>query len=272
MKTFGNTLKNSVEMFRLNKNPIKKIACGLQENVLKSRHTLKTRSIKHLSELRIKKIKYVKPWASKRSFLANISSNQMKGTDLRSLIEMISKSKPYLPLLFAAGGFSKLTEANLCDSRRDLFYGRESKIEDAFRKADQKKQIREIDKENKEYNKQIAEEKKAAGNNEPQKVVKRDRRGFAKTAPGVSIDESLVEKALAEVKAAYGNENDSNPANSMYPDMLTNPKDGIQFKPPKNKNCIKKHFAPFKFREKLEKWGSKLKSRGGKSGSRSDSK
>ena len=35
------------------------------------------------------------------------------GKDIKSLINMASKSKPYLPLLFATGGLTQLTQFNL---------------------------------------------------------------------------------------------------------------------------------------------------------------
>ena len=37
----------------------------------------------------------------------------MKGKEIGSLINMVSKSKPMLPLLFAAGGLNRLTAVNL---------------------------------------------------------------------------------------------------------------------------------------------------------------
>ena len=39
----------------------------------------------------------------------------MKGNELRSLINMVSKGKPYIPILFVTGGLNKLTQFNLAE-------------------------------------------------------------------------------------------------------------------------------------------------------------
>lgn len=47
------------------------------------------------------------------------SAAQMRKKELGSLINMLSKSKPYLPFLFVAGGLTKLTRSNLA-SEEDI--------------------------------------------------------------------------------------------------------------------------------------------------------
>ena len=61
IKTFGNTIKNSVGMFHRNKNTIKNLACGVQENYLKTIHNFGSKSIKYLREKRIQKFKSILP-------------------------------------------------------------------------------------------------------------------------------------------------------------------------------------------------------------------
>lgn len=44
------------------------------------------------------------------------STGSVVGKELKSLINMVSKSKPFVPLLFAVGGLGRLTQFNLADS------------------------------------------------------------------------------------------------------------------------------------------------------------
>ena len=124
-KTFGNTIKNTVSMISRSKNTIKKLAFVPQDKYLATKHNIGVRAIKYLGEEGIKKFKYVAPKAirgCKQNIQMNAkgirsvvkrSSGQVMGPQLRSLINMISKSKPQLPLLVAAGGLNRLTAFNL---------------------------------------------------------------------------------------------------------------------------------------------------------------
>ena len=47
------------------------------------------------------------------------SGGKIIGSELRSLINMISKSKPWLPLLFAAGGLNRITAFNLVPEKKE---------------------------------------------------------------------------------------------------------------------------------------------------------
>ena len=133
--TFSNTIKKSVSMFRQNKNTIKNLAFGLQEKYLKARHNFGSKSIryfgerhnfrsktvKYLREQGIKKFKYMQPQTirgSKQNIMMR-SDAQMKGKELRSLINTVSKSKSQLPLLLATGGLGKLTQLNLIPEEPD---------------------------------------------------------------------------------------------------------------------------------------------------------
>ena len=129
VKTFGSTIKNSVSMFRRNTNTIKSFSCGLQKKYLKTSNNFGNKSVKYLREEGIKKFKYITHYATEGSKQLVIrkgrrdiqmrSAEQMHGTQLRSLFNMISKSKPQLPLLFVAGGLDKLTQFNLVPSDND---------------------------------------------------------------------------------------------------------------------------------------------------------
>ena len=131
MKTFGDTIKKSVGMFSRNKNTIKNIASGFQEKYLSPGQNVGIKAVKYLRGEGIKKFKYVAPQAVRgdkpniqmrsagqmsgkgiRSVIKK-SGGQIMGSDLKSLINMVSKSKPQLPILFAAGGLSRLTSFNL---------------------------------------------------------------------------------------------------------------------------------------------------------------
>ncbi len=123
IKTFGNTIKNSIKMFRRNKNAIKNLACGLQDKYLTNVHNFASKSVKQLAQERITKFKYTTPQAvrsgkylfrteSKKNIQMR-SAEQMNTKQLGSLINIISKSKPQFPFLFVAGGLNKLTQLNL---------------------------------------------------------------------------------------------------------------------------------------------------------------
>ena len=139
VKTIGNTIKNSVASFRRNKNIVKNISCGLEEKYIKTSHIFGNGSVKILKEEGVKKFKYMTSYASrggkhlfKTENKKNVqtksaaqingiglnpkikkSSGYVLGKELRSLINMVSKSKPLLPFLFAAGGLHRITQMNL---------------------------------------------------------------------------------------------------------------------------------------------------------------
>ena len=147
MKTFGNTMKNSMGMFRRNKNTVKNFACGFQTKYLSVRHNIGITAIKYLGKEGVNKFKYIAPQAargSKLPFRTIVKNNiqirstaqlrskaqmngkqfkpaiknsigQMMGKDIKSLINMASKSKPQLPFLFAAGGIERIATFNLND-------------------------------------------------------------------------------------------------------------------------------------------------------------
>ena len=143
IKTFDNTIKNSAGIFCRNKNTIKNLACGLQEKYLTARHNFGSKSVKYLTEERIKSLRYMKSetvrggkqlfrtkdkkniqmrsaaYLSGKGFrpMATKSTKQIQGKELRSLINMVSdKIKPQLPLVLVAGGLNKLTHFNLLPS------------------------------------------------------------------------------------------------------------------------------------------------------------
>lgn len=120
----GNTMKKSVSLFSRNKITVKSIASGLQNKSMKVVQNFGSKTVKKLGQEGIKNFKYAAPQVSKRgSQFARTQStknSQMKSasaqvqkTELGSLFNMVSKSKPMLPFLFAAGGFSRLAQANL---------------------------------------------------------------------------------------------------------------------------------------------------------------
>ena len=139
IKTIGNPIKNSVGMFSRTKNTIKNFVHGLDRKYLRTRNNFERKSVKYLGEEQIKKCKYRVPYALRESTrlvrteskknmyvrsaaqlrekalgpMIKRSTEQMKGKELRSLINMIHKGKPQLPLLFAAGGFQRITQFNL---------------------------------------------------------------------------------------------------------------------------------------------------------------
>ena len=130
MKAFVGTIKKSVSMFRRNKNTIKNLAFGLQKRYLGTKHNFGIRSIKYFGEKQnfgsstikylrkegIKKFKYIKPQTVNKG-KKNI---QMKRKELGSLINIVSKSKIQLPLIFFTGGLNKLTHFNLLPLDHDI--------------------------------------------------------------------------------------------------------------------------------------------------------
>ena len=138
-KIIGNSIKNSVSVFRRNKNTIKNVAAGIQGKYLRTCNNFGNKSIKYLTEEGIKKFKYTTPQMARggkqqlktegkntiymrsaaqmrgKGFgsMLRRSAGQMDGKELRSLINMVSKSKPQLPFLFAAGGLNRLTQMNV---------------------------------------------------------------------------------------------------------------------------------------------------------------
>ena len=147
IKSFGNTIKNSVDVFHRNKNTIRNLACGLQEKYLKIRHKFGNKPVKYLGEEGIRKLKYITSYAvggskqlvrtnDKKSIymraaaqmsgkevipLVKRSAEQVKGKELGSLINMVSKSKPLLPLIFVAGGLNRVTQFNVNPMYDDNF-------------------------------------------------------------------------------------------------------------------------------------------------------
>ena len=99
IKTFSNTINNSVGMFRRNKNTIKNIAPLVNRECSR---IVRTGYKKNNQMIRNDFSKFVTK-----------SAELMKGKEVSSLINMVSKSKPQLPLLFVTGGFGKLAQFNL---------------------------------------------------------------------------------------------------------------------------------------------------------------
>lgn len=120
--TFGKTMKTSVKMFRRNKNTIKNLASSLQEQQMTTKHYFGSKTIKYFRNPVIKKFKYTPSQAVsgdmqlvKTGCKNNIqmkSVTQMNESHLRSLINMVSGSKPQLPMLIT-GGF--VIKSNLFD-------------------------------------------------------------------------------------------------------------------------------------------------------------
>ena len=74
--------------------------------------------------------------------MINRSAEYMKGRELGSLINMVSKSKPWLPLLFVAGGFERsvITEhynSNFLNDSKSMMYKQDffPEIEDDYPKS-----------------------------------------------------------------------------------------------------------------------------------------
>ena len=129
IKTFANNMKNSVDMFRQNKNTLKKIVCRVQEKFQTIRHNIRSDQINYLKNEGLRRIKHAVPQAtvasnelfrkgSKKGMgmvgpLAKKSSSWMKSIELGEMFNMVSKAKPQLPFAFVTGGLSTLTEFNL---------------------------------------------------------------------------------------------------------------------------------------------------------------
>ena len=63
IQTFSNTIKNSVGIFRQNKNTIKNLAYGLQEKYMRTRHNFGSKPVKYLGQEGIKKFKHITSYA-----------------------------------------------------------------------------------------------------------------------------------------------------------------------------------------------------------------
>ena len=148
LKQIGSTIKNSVNIFRHNKN----ILCSLQEKYLRTRHNFGSKSVKYLGEEGIKKFKHITYYAtgeSKQLIRAKGKRNaymrstmQLGGKELGSLINMVSKSKPQLPLLFMAGGFNRLTQFSLVPDYKTM------DLKLVQEKPDQTQKIKQYHKDN----------------------------------------------------------------------------------------------------------------------------
>ena len=188
VKTIGNTIKNSAGLFRRNKNAIKNLVCGLQKKYLKTRNIFSSKSVKYIGEEGIKKIKYTAPQAATRgnilvgsiseknilmrskkymggTNLGNLvkkSAEMIRGKELSSLINMVSKNKPQLPLLFFTGGVSKLTQLSVRRNEDSEQLNADGLDFNAFfdqelKKADQTKEYLLIDDEMTPLEKKVAE-------------------------------------------------------------------------------------------------------------------
>ena len=126
VKTFDNTIKNSIGMFRRNKNTIKSLACDLQERYLRTRNNFGKKPVNYLGEERIRYFKYTVPYigegdkqlvrAKGKKSIQMRSSEQIGRKELGSLINIVSRSKDQLPLLFVTGGLSKIIRFSLVPS------------------------------------------------------------------------------------------------------------------------------------------------------------
>ena len=111
MKTIGNTIKNSLSMINQKTNGIKNLAFGMQKQgkkQLRNSYYIGSVPIKYIGEgkknMQIKSVKYM----SGKGFrpLVKSSEGQVRGKELGSLISMVSKSKSYVPFLFAGGSIA----------------------------------------------------------------------------------------------------------------------------------------------------------------------
>ena len=109
------------------------------------------------------------------------SVEQMKGKDIGSLINMISKSKPQLPLVFVTGGLNKLTEFRLVSPDDDLDMKLKNEEPKDIEKVEQNEEKIKMERRNiltarsKEYymkNKdKIAEQRKAIYSKNKHKIL-----------------------------------------------------------------------------------------------------
>ena len=103
-------------MFSLKKNNIKTLAFGLKKEggkYLRTKNNFGNRVIQDFKKKVIQKIKYNEPLIILTEGKKNIytgSTEQMSRQRLRSLLNMVSKSKPFVPLIFASGSLYRLTE------------------------------------------------------------------------------------------------------------------------------------------------------------------
>ena len=111
-------------IFRQKKNNIKNIAFGLEkvgEKYLRTRYIFGNNSVKYFRKEAINKYKVPYKITRNNKLITTESKKnicirqvgQITGKKLKSLINMVSKSRPLLPLLLASGGFMRLTEFNL---------------------------------------------------------------------------------------------------------------------------------------------------------------
>ena len=153
-KTFGN-IKNSMGIFRRNKNTIKNFACGIQEKCMRATHNFGSKTVKYLGTETIKNLKYTAPLitkggnqlvraAGKQSIqmrsaaqirgkgfgpIVKKSTQFMNGAEFSSLLNMVSRSKSQLPLLLVTGGLNKLTQFNLVPKFGDMDFNMEGATE-----------------------------------------------------------------------------------------------------------------------------------------------
>ena len=212
IKTFGNTIKNSLSVLRRNKNTIKTLSSNKEKKYLITCKNFGNRSIKYLGEQGIKKYKRIVPQAFQESRkniqmrsaaqvngkakglipVVKKSTVQIVGNELRSLVNMISKSKPYLPLLFAVGGIGSLYQMNFVASSN---YNKARKYP-RKKNSNFKKQVPKVYKENPEMDDEVALLKKylaienAKGKEEKIQKNNEQRTGeVKKTEPSKAISE-----------------------------------------------------------------------------------
>ena len=122
VRTIGNTIKKSVGMFNWKKNTIKNLACSLGGNYSKIKHNFGKKPVKYLGEQGIQILKSMAPQATRggnqlvralgKKNTQMRSGVLMSGKDVGSFINMLSKSKPQVPFLFA-GGFLRIAEFSI---------------------------------------------------------------------------------------------------------------------------------------------------------------
>ena len=140
-KAIGNTVNNSMGIFQRQKSNVKNLSCRIGDFCFKTKNSIGSSSVGYLRNEGIKKFKSIRPWAArggeqlvKKGSKTNIytrsanylkgkgerfgplivkrSIEQARGKELNSFINMVSKSKPYLPFITGAG-IIKLTTASL---------------------------------------------------------------------------------------------------------------------------------------------------------------
>lgn len=123
IKKIGNTIKNSMSMFHQKKNTIKKFALSIEKQGVKYLRTSQkvgSKSIKHLGDIgQIQKYKIpnmsrgTKQLFKESKQLIRKSVPQTGVKELKSLVNLASKSMPYLPFLFITGGLMRTPKFNL---------------------------------------------------------------------------------------------------------------------------------------------------------------